>query len=296
MFTSKKDRVFEGFINLTLIIVLITALYPLYYTVIASISDPLMVTGGRVWLFPRNITMDSYKNVFANKEIWTGYSNTIIYTVLATSLDLAVTITCAYALSKKRLAGKNMIMGIFVFTMYFNGGLIPNYILIKSLGWVDTLWVMIIPGALSVYNMIITRTFYQNNVPDELYEAARIDGSTEIGMFFRIVIPLSAPIIAVMALFYGVGHWNQFFNAMIYLNDHKLFPLQLILRNILLMNQQMVMDNMTTEQMDSIARRAQLAETMKYALIFISSFPVLVIYPFMQKYFVKGVMIGAIKG
>ena len=296
MFTSKKDRVFEGFINLTLIIVLITALYPLYYTVIASISDPLMVTGGRVWLFPRNITMDSYKNVFANKEIWTGYSNTIIYTVLATSLDLAVTITCAYALSKKRLAGKNMIMGIFVFTMYFNGGLIPNYILIKSLGWVDTLWVMIIPGALSVYNMIITRTFYQNNVPDELYEAARIDGSTEIGMFFRILIPLSAPIIAVMALFYGVGHWNQFFNAMIYLNDHKLFPLQLILRNILLMNQQMVMDNMTTEQMDSIARRAQLAETMKYALIFISSFPVLVIYPFMQKYFVKGVMIGAIKG
>ena len=189
-------------------------------------------------------------------------------------------------------------MGLFVFTMYFNGGLIPFYVLVRDLGMVNTRWVMIIPGALSVFNLIITRTYYSSNIPEELYESARMDGCNNFRMFFRIALPLSTPIIAVMALFYAVGHWNQFFRALIFLNDYDLYPLQMVLRNILIENKEMNMElsSMTTEEMEYMVKKAYMAETMKYALIFIASFPVLIAYPFLQKYFVKGIMIGALKG
>lgn len=298
MFKSTGDRIFDAVNYSLLVLILVVVLYPLVFTVSVSVSDPVLVSTGRIWLLPQGLNLESYKNVFSNNEIWIGYYNTFVYTISGVALNLFVTLTCAYALARKRLIGKNWIMGVFAFTMFFHGGLIPTYILIKDLGLLNTRWVMILPGAISVFYMIITRTFFQSTIPEEMYEAAKMDGSSDIGILWRIALPLSAPIIAVMGLFYGVSHWNQFFNALIYLTDRDLFPLQLVLRNILLMNQQMNMDisSMTSDQLEYISKRAFMAETMKYALVFIASFPVLAAYPFVQRYFVQGTMIGSLKG
>jgi putative aldouronate transport system permease protein len=298
MITSKGDRVFNFINYFLLLFVFVIVLYPLLYVVSVSLSDPIRVAMGEIRLLPKGFNWDAYKNVFRNSEIWTGYGNTIIYTVSGTALNLFVTLTCAFALARKRLAGKNIIMALFVLTMFFSGGMIPGYVLIKNLGMLDTRWVMILPGAISVYYMIVTRTFFQSTIPEEMYEAAKIDGASDIGILWRIALPLSMPIIAVMGLFYAVSHWNQFFGALIYLNDRDLFPLQLVLRNILLMNQQLQMDvsAMTSEEFGYIAKQAYMAETMKYALIFIASLPMLVVYPFVQRFFVQGVMIGSLKG
>lgn len=299
MLRSRNDKIFDAINIFLLSVILVIVLYPLYFTVIASFSNPYNVSRGQVIFFPQEFTLDAYKNVFANAIIWIGYRNTIFYTIAGVLINLSVTIPCAFALSRRRLAGKKAIILLFVFTTFFSGGLIPNYLLIKQLGLLDTVWVMLLPSAMSVFNLIITRTFYQINIPEELYEAAKIDGSSDFGMFLRIALPLSKPIIAVMALYYGVGHWNQFFAALIYLTDSNLYPLQLVLRNILLMNEMMSMENMTfltDEEMAHIAKQALMAESMKYALIFIASLPVLVIYPFVQKHFVKGALIGSLKG
>lgn len=298
MFASKSDRLFDIINYGCLTVIFVIVLYPLLFTVVVSVSDPVLASTGQIWLVPRGLHWEAYRNVFHSPEIWTGYYNTFIYTVGGTALNLVVTLTCAFALSRKRLVGKNAIMGIFVFTMFFHGGLIPSYMLVKDLGMIDTRWALILPGAISVLYMIITRTFFQSTIPEEMYEAAKMDGSSDIGMLRRIALPLSAPIVAVMGLFYGVWHWNQFFNALIYLNDRDLYPLQLVLRNILLLNQQLHMDvsSMTSEEMEYIAKRAMMAESMKYALVFIASFPVLAAYPFVQRYFVQGTMIGSLKG
>lgn len=297
MLKSKGDIVF-GVINYILLLaIMVITIYPLYFIIIASVSNAHSVALGEVWFWPKGFNLNAYIDVFKEKSIWTGYLNTIVYTGLGTLINLAVTIPCAYALAKKRLIGRNVIMGIFIFTMYFSGGMVPGYLLVKNLGMLDTIWAMIIPGAVSVYNMIITRTFFASSIPEELYEAAKIDGCSEFRAFFTIALPLSAAIIAVMALYYGVGHWNEYFNALIYMSNQDKFPLQLVLRNILIMNQNINMtQSMTAEQAEYMAQQAQLAEAMKYAVIFIASFPVLVAYPFVQKYFVKGVMIGAVKG
>lgn len=298
MFKSAGDRVFEAINYMLLSFVFVIVLYPILFTISASISDPILLNTGQILLLPKGINVEAYANVFSNAEIWTGYVNTIIYTVSGTALNLFLTLTCAYALARKRLIGKSWIMALFVFTMLFHGGLIPTYILIKDLGLLNTRWVMILPGAISVFYMIITRTFFQSTIPEEMYEAAKMDGSSDISTLWRIVLPLSAPIIAVMGLFYSVLHWNQFFSAMIYLNNRSLYPLQLVLRNILLMNQQLNMDvsSMSSEELELIAKRAFMAESMKYALVFIASVPVLVAYPFIQRYFVQGTMIGSLKG
>ena len=287
-----------GVINYILLLaIMVITIYPLYFIIIASVSNAHSVALGEVWFWPKGFNLNAYIDVFKEKSIWTGYFNTIVYTALGTLINLAVTIPCAYALAKKRLIGRNVIMGIFIFTMYFSGGMVPGYLLVKNLGMLDTIWAMIIPGAVSVYNMIITRTFFASSIPEELYEAAKIDGCSEFRAFFTIALPLSAAIIAVMALYYGVGHWNEYFNALIYMSNQDKFPLQLVLRNILIMNQNINMtQSMTAEQAEYMAQQAQLAEAMKYAVIFIASFPVLAAYPFVQKYFVKGVMIGAVKG
>ena len=295
---TRFDKVFD-FVNVALMAVLmVIILYPLYFTVIASFSDPYRLMRGEVLFLPKGITLDAYKNVLKNDEIWMGYLNTILYASTGTVYALAITIPTAYALSRQELRGRSVFMGYFMFTMYFSGGMVPGYVLIKQLGLLNTRYAMVIPAGMSVYNMIIANSFFKSSIPKELYEAARIDGANEYRTFFQVALPLSGAIIAVIALYTLVGHWNSYFAALLYLNDDAKFPLQLVLRNILLENQQlkiMETSSLDTKQLEAIQRRAMMAETMKYALIFISSLPVLVAYPFVQKYFVKGVMIGAVK-
>jgi putative aldouronate transport system permease protein len=254
---------------------------------------------GDVIFLPKGFTHEAYYNVLRNKEIWTGYLNVIIYAGFGTLYALVITIPAAYVLSRKRLKGRNLIMAYFLFTMYFSGGLIPYYVLIKNLGILNTRLALILPAGLSVYHVIIARTFYQSSIPEELFESAKIDGANEYRIFFSIVLPLSGSIVAVIALYLLVGHWNSYFPALLFISDSKKYPLQLVLRNILLMNQNfsvLEISSMSTEQMEAMLKRSMMAETMKYALIFISSLPVLIAYPFVQKHFVKGVMIGALKG
>lgn len=293
--SSRGDGLFYLINGSLLAFALVVVLYPLIYILSASFSSTSAVITGQVWLWPVDFSLSGYKAVFENRHILTGYGNTIFYTIFGTIFNLVLTIAAAYPLSRKDFKGRNIYMMIFVFTMFFNGGLIPTYILMTKLGLVNTRYVMILAGALSVYNMIITRTFFQATIGKELYDAAKIDGASDIKILFKIVLPLSKAIIAVITLFYMVHHWNQFFNAFIYLNDKKLFPLQLILREILIANQIDVsmMENIELEELEA---KEGLAELLKYSLIIVSSAPVLMIYPFVQKYFVKGVMIGSVKG
>lgn len=288
---TKQDVIFELIINVLIVIIILIVLYPLIFVVSASLSNPMKIMQGEVWLLPKEFTLSSYEKVFRDPSILTGYRNTILYTVVGTAINLVMTIMGAYPLSRKDLYGRGLITAIFTFTMFFSGGLIPTYLLIKNLGMLNTFWVMVIPNAVAMYNMIIMRTFFQNTIPVELLEAASIDGCSNLRFLLKIVLPLSTPIIAVMVLFYGVGHWNAFFNALIYLTDEKKYPLQLILREILLQSQVQEMTDMENYQ-----EQLMQAEGIKYAVIIVSSLPVLMLYPFLQRYFVKGVMIGAIKG
>ena len=297
---TMSDKAFD-IINLVLLLMItLVILYPLYFTVIASLSDPYAVVRGEVLLWIKDFTIEPYKNVFANEEIWTGYFNSIVNTVLAVLYNLVLTIPAAFVMSRRNLRGINLFMGFFVFTMYFSGGMIPSYLLVKDLGLMNTRWALILPIGFSVYNMIIARTFFQSTLSEELFEAARIDGCSVFGTFFKIVLPLSGAIIAVIALYVAVGHWNSWFSALLYITDKKLYPLQYILRSILIQNQEMNIINtqgmQNADMIQYFVRRKYMAEGMKYSLIFISSLPMLIAYPFVQKYFVKGVMIGAIKG
>ena len=295
--TTRRIDSFDAINMLLLTVISAAFLYPLWFTIAASISDAKLVAIGAVRLLPKGLNVDAYAAVFGADEVWTGYANSVIYTGLGTAINLFVTISCAFALARKRMIGRNLLMGVFVFTMYFDGGLIPRYILIRDLGMIDTRWAMVLPGAMSVFNMIIVRTYYSSNViPEDLFESARIDGSSDIYAFIKIALPLSAPIIAVIGLYYAVEHWNAFFGALIFLSDRALFPLQLVLRNILLLNQEINIDLADVGELEAMAKKLWMAESMKYALIFIASAPVLMAYPFIQRYFVKGVMIGSIKG
>jgi len=270
-------------------------LYPLIYVISASISNPTYVNSGEMWLLPKDITFEGYLKVFQDKDIWNGYKNTIIYTISGVLVHLFILLPCAYALSRKGIPYKKVIMWFFLFTMFFNGGLIPTYLLVKQLGMVNTMWAMIIPNALTVWSIIVARAFFQQNIPDSLVEAAEIDGGTDFYIFWKIVLPLSKPIIAVMALFHGVGLWNQYFNALIYLNDSSLYPLQLVLREILILNEMSTDMMMSGQSLESFAEQARIADIIKYAVMIVSALPLLMVYPFLQKYFVKGVLIGSIK-
>ena len=296
---SWNDKVFLIVVYGTVILITLMCLYPLYYTVIASFSDAADVYTGKVNIFPSGFTTEAYELVFQNDSIWRGYANTIFYTVVGTSFNLILTIPTAYALSKKRMLGRGFLMTLFVITMYFSGGMIPTYMLFKNLHLINTPWIMIINGGISVYNVIVTRTYFQNNIPESLCEAARIDGSNEFRIFFRIALPLSAPILAVITLYYAVSHWSSYFSALIYLTETDLHPLQLVLRRILILNETAYQDAMISGNSDMISnalKQSQLAVTMKYALVFIASAPMLVLYPFIQKHFVKGIMVGSVKG
>ncbi len=276
---------------------MLVVLYPLIYIVSASMSDPKAVNSGEMWLFPKGITFEGYKLIFDNPDIWKGYLNTIFYTALGTVINLAITIPAAYALSRRDFAGRGLLMGMFVLTMFFSGGLIPTYLVVRNLGLIDTIWAMVLPNAAAVWNIIVARVFFQTSIPKELEEAAIIDGCTNFKMFAKIILPLSAPIIAVMALFYGVGHWNGYFNALIYLSDKQLYPLQLVLREILVLQE---MSSNSTEISSSLAEamnnKQQLAAVIKYGVMIVSTLPIIIVYPFLQRYFVKGVMIGSLKG
>jgi putative aldouronate transport system permease protein len=288
-----KDRLFTLTNYVILSLFLITIMYPLIYITSSSISSSEAVVSGRVWLWPVNPTLDGYSAVFKHKLIVSGFINSIYYTVLGTLINVFMTILAAYPLSRRDFYGKNVFMFLFVFTFMFSGGLIPSYLLVRDLNMLNTTWSMVLPGALAVWNMIITRTYFQTTIPDELLEAAQLDGCTDIQFVWKIVLPLSGPIIAVITLFYAVGHWNSFFNALIYLKSQNLYPLQLVLRDILVQND--VDLNMLVDVQEA-AKREGLRELLKYSLIVVSTAPLMVVYPFVQKYFVKGIMIGSLKG
>ncbi|MFD0958035.1 carbohydrate ABC transporter permease [Paenibacillus chungangensis] len=290
------DRIFDWINKSVLFFVMIVVLYPIIFVVSASISDPQFVNNGTMWLWPKGITFEGYQRVLDNVEIWTGYRNTILYTIFGTSLNLMLTIPCAYALSRKDLVGRNGITGIILVTMFINGGLIPTYLVVKGLHLLNTPLVMIILGGVNVWNLIVARTFFQSTVPRELEEAAEVDGCSNLRLFMSVVVPISGPIIAVMALFYGVAHWNQYFNALMYLQNRELFPLQLVLREILIVNEMSSNMMMDGDSMLAMAEQAKVADMIKYAIIIISALPLLVVFPFVQRFFIKGVLIGSLKG
>src|SRR5690625_10959 len=291
---SLSDKSFDILNNLFLIIILVLVVYPLVFVLSASISDPTAVSSGKMWLWPVDITFKGYERVFADGAIWRGYGNTIIYTLVGTAVHLFVLLPCAYALSRKELMGKKIILWFILFTMLFNGGLIPTYLIIKSLGMLDTMWAIVIPNVVGAWSILVARAFFQQSIPDQLVEASKIDGASDFYIFFRIVLPLSVPIIAVMALFHAVNLWNQYFNALIYLSDRDKFPLQLILREILVVNQ-MQLNDPGGGGAESLVDQVKTAGLIKYAVIIVSSLPLLMVYPFIQRYFVQGVLIGSIK-
>ena len=288
-----SDRLFDRINYTFLTILLIIVMYPLYLVVISSISDPDSVNNGTVWLIPQGFTLEGYEHILAESKIWIGYRNSLLYTVLGTAINVTLTLTAGYALSRSDMAGRNIFMFVIVFTMFFGGGLIPSYLLVKDLGMLNSVWALVIPNAVSAYNIIIARTFFQSTIPSELLEAAEIDGCSNTRFFLRIALPLSVPIIAVIALFSAVGHWNSYFQAMIYLRDEALYPLQIILREILIANE--TQDQMVGNIVD-VSEQQRIADLMKYGVIIVASAPLLVLYPLLQRYFVKGVMIGSIKG
>lgn len=287
-----SDKAFQTALNVIAVLILIIILYPLYFVIIASFSDPSAVSAGQVWLLPKGLTLDGYKELFRHKEIWIGYANTIIYTLAGTVIGLVVNLFAAYALSRKDLVGRKFFNLMFIFTMFFNGGLIPTFLTIKDFHLYDTFMVMVLPFSVSIYNIIVARTFFQTNVPSELNDAASIDGCGNLYYFFKIVLPLSKAIIAVLALWTAVGMWNSYFNALIYLKDAAKYPLQLILRNILITNN-LQMSFGSGEAMQVALR---LSNLMRYSVIIVSTVPIMCFYPFVQKHFNQGVMIGAVKG
>lgn len=290
---SMADNIFLFFVYAFVVLITLIILYPLWFVVIASISDPSLVSSGQVLLLPKGLTFEGFRYILDDKRIWIGYYNTIRYTFFGTVLALFITLPAGYALSRSDMAGKGVVMKLLIVTKYFSGGLIPTYLVVKGLGLVDTPYVLMILGSFNVFNLILCRTFFINTLPTELQEAAELDGCNIFQYFWRVVLPLSKAIIAIMVLYYAVGHWNSFFNALIYVNDAKLYPLQLILRDILIQGQSV---DVTVTDPEQIEMMRQIAMTIKYGIIIVSSLPVLVMYPFVQKHFVKGVMIGSVKG
>ena len=286
------DKVFVVINSVIMSLVCVLIVYPLYYVVLASFTDPVIVNSGKLLLYPESIYIDGYKKALSYAPIWSGYWNTLKYTAIGTTISLVCTVPAGYALSRKDLIGNRVIMFLFTFTMFFNGGIIPLYLTITKLGIYNTTWAMVLPVAVSAYNLIVCRSFFDTGIPIELLESAKIDGCSDFGFFFKIALPLSSTIIAVMALFYATAMWNQFFNALMFLGDENKMPLQVILRNLVLMNQAGSMGASAEE----LISKQRLAEQLKYCVIVVSAVPLLGMYPFVQKYFAKGVTIGAVKG
>ena len=298
---SRGDRAF-GIVNgLLIALSFAITLYPLIYVISASISSPDAVASGRMILWPVDITWKGYQYILQYGDIWTGYANTLFYTLVGTSINLIVTLPCAYGLSRRDVPFRGLVRTLFLITMYISGGLIPGYINLSEMHMINTRWVLLLPGAVSTYNLIVARTFFANTIPWELHEAAFLDGCSNIRLFMKIVLPLSAPIVVVMTLYYGVAHWNSYFNAMIYLSDRSKYPLQVFLREILTKGQ-FAADavksgaSFTEEEMIAMMKETETANLIKYCVIIVSTVPMMILYPFLQRFFTKGVMIGAVKG
>lgn len=290
---STDDRIFYFSVYAIISLLTVSLIYPLLYVLSSSFSSGLAVSTGKVILWPVDFSIEGYKRVFGYSKVWIGYRNTLFYTVVGTAINVAVTMCCAYPLARRGLPHRGVITFLFSFTMIFSGGMIPAYLLISSLGLLNTVWAMIVPGAMGVYQMIVTRTFITVTIPPELIEATQIDGCNDFMFFSMFVIPLSKAIIAVIALQYAVGHWNSYFNAYLYLSDNKLYPLQLYLREILVLSQ---IDTSELVDEDTLVRMQGMADLLKYALIVVATAPIMCLYPFLQKYFVRGIMIGSLKG
>lgn len=293
---SLSDKAFDVLNTLFVAIITLIIVYPLIFVISASISDPDAVNTGRMWLWPVDVSFAGFQRVFQNDAIWVGYKNTIIYTIVGSILHLVILLPCAYALSRKELKGKKILLWVILITMLFNGGLIPTYLVVQSLGMLNTIWAIVIPGVVGAWSILVAKTFFEQTIPDQLVEASKIDGASDFTIFRTVVLPLSLPIIAVMALFHAVGLWNQYFNALIYLSDEALYPLQLILRQILILNEVSadgIAGGAGTAQ--SFVDQVKTASLVKYAVIIVSALPLLVVYPFLQRFFVKGVLIGSVK-
>jgi putative aldouronate transport system permease protein len=288
---SAVDKTFLITIYILLSLVALVVIYPLIFIVSSSISSPAAVTSGRVWLWPVDISFNGYKALFNTPEILIGYGNSIFYTATGTLISVALTIMIAYPLSRKTFFGRNTLMMIITFTMIFSGGLIPTYMVVKQLHLIDTRWALLIPNAIWVWQVIIARSFFQSSIPGELLEASEIDGCSDMRFIWSVVLPLSKPIIAVLVLMYAVGQWNAYFDALIYLKSADLFPLQLILRSIIIQN-----NGSGAMDVAKMVERQQLTELLKYSLIVVATLPVLVIYPFVQRHFVQGMLVGSVKG
>ena len=287
-----RDVVFDAILYCICTVLLLIILYPLWFIVIASFSDPSAVAGGHVWVWPVGFTLDGYDELLKQPKVWLGYRNTIAYTVVGTLIGLAVNIPAAYALSRKDLWGRKGLMGLYVFTMFFSGGLIPIFLTVQQAGLYNTFWVLVLPFSVSAYNIIVARTFFETSLPPDLWDAAQIDGCGNLRFFFTMALPLSKAVISVIALWTAVGQWNSYFNALIYIRDENLYPLQLIMRNILITNQNFAA--LGTGEAAMIAMRR--ANLVRYSMIIIATVPIMCVYPFIQKYFDQGVMIGAVKG
>ncbi len=290
---SGVDRAINILVTVLSVLVFLSIIYPLFFIIIASFSDSDLVNQGKVLLYPMGFSTYGYGKILEDTRIWTGYLNTLIYTAGGTIINIAATVTAAYTLSRREFKARRVINALFVFTMFFNGGLVPTYMLINKMGLINNRLVMMIPFCVNVFNLIIVRTFFENSIPAELYEASILDGSSHFQYFFLVVLPLSKAVLSVVTLYYMVGHWNDFFNALLYLNNKTLVPLQIVLRDILLSNQ-VFLSGATGGTGLSYAQRY--ADQVKYGVIIVSTLPILMVYPFIQKYFEKGVMIGALKG
>ena len=294
---NRHDVVFDVVIFILLTIIFLIVAYPLYFIIISSISDPVAVAQGKVVAVPIGFTLDGYKSVFEHGDVMRGFKNSLIYTVVGVTINLLVTLPTSYALSRKDFLLRKPITLFYMVTMFVGGGMIPTYLIVRGTGLINTMWALVIPGCLGVYNMIVARTFFTTNIPVELMEAAKLDGCGNTRFFVSIVLPLSGAIIAILFLYYGVGHWNSYFSALLYINDREKMPLQMELRMILIQNSDSMTKTTYTEAERLEKERLEaLKEMMKYSLIIISSIPVLIIYPFVQKFFVKGVMIGSVNG
>ena len=292
---SYSDKIFDIVNLLVMVILLVIFVWPLWFVVIASFSNPNQVWMGEVVLWPKGFTLISYETLLEYERIWVGYRNTLFYTVVGTLVNLVMTVCGAYPLSRKDFLPRHFFMFLFMLTMYFSGGLIPTYLVVNKVGLVNSPWAMIIPGACSIYNVIITRTYFINSIPSTLQDAAELDGANSFQYLMQVVLPLSKPIIAVIGLYYAVGHWNDFYTALIYLYNEDLMPLQSFLRDML-MSTKMTLNNLSGLDTATVELKTHLAQTLKYSVIIVSTVPVLCIYPFIQKYFVKGVMVGSVKG
>lgn len=291
--TERGDRLYHVVAYGLLGFCILAILYPLYFVVIASVSDPAQIYQGRVWLWPAGFTLEGYQQIFGDRTILRGFANSVLYTVVGTTVSVSLIIAGAYALSRRDLYGRKVLLLFFIITMFFDGGLIARYLVVRELGMLDTMWAVVLPGAVGVWNLLIAKAFFENNIPEELREAAQLDGANDFGFFLRIVLPLSKPLIALMVMIHLVANWNSFFDALIFLNDQDKYPLQLVLRNILIQSDVSAAGG--SGAMDSYAAAQRLAELIKYGMVVISTVPLLIVLPFMQRHFTKGAMIGAVK-